>query len=121
MNSFKIPTNKLKLFLKALEMNFQIKEPDYIFQVPDGFEIVYLKGLDHPWQVRDIEFFVDKLWNGHSGPCDLDANTLHVLNYNRGIWKTCDKCRDKLNKMREEKNEKRRQDLKDERSGGDTC
>ena len=111
MNSFKIPTNKLKLFLIALSHNFQIKEPDYIFQVPDGFEIVYLKGLDFKWQVENIEIFVDKMWNGHSGPCDLDANTLRILNphitlhRNKGLWKACDKCIGKLKILRDKKNE----------------
>ena len=68
MISFKIPTDKLRLFLVALNVNFNMREPDYIFQVPDGFEIVYTKLLEKEAIAR-IDDFVVKLWAYH-GPSD---------------------------------------------------
>lgn len=62
MNCFKIPTNKLKLFLIALDFNFGMTEPDYIFQVPDGFEIVYTSLGSKKWPHDEINEFADKLW-----------------------------------------------------------
>lgn len=62
MNSFKIPIDKLKLFLIALDLNFGMVEPDYIFQVPDGFEIVYTSLISKKWPQQEIEDFVEKLW-----------------------------------------------------------
>ncbi len=59
MISFKVPTKDLRLFLVALNMNFSAPEPDYIFQVPDGFEICYTKPIEDP---APIDHFVHALW-----------------------------------------------------------
>ena len=80
MISFKIPTNSLRLFLIALNMNFNAKPPDYIFQVPDGFEIVYTTTYLSPEVRARIDLWVIKLCEANAGKhdpkCDIDPDCL---------------------------------------------
>lgn len=66
MNVFSVPITKLKLFLVALNMNFDLPAPDFIFQLDDRFEVCYTKSGFN--QLKDdvlcnrVESFVDALW-----------------------------------------------------------
>lgn len=59
---FAIPDSRLKLFLVASEMNFGMPQPDYIFQVQDRFELVYLKIPAREAVVERVDKFVNDVW-----------------------------------------------------------
>lgn len=40
MNLFKIPNDKLRHFLVTLNMNFNLKDPEYIFQSGDFYDVI---------------------------------------------------------------------------------
>lgn len=63
MRSFFIPSTRLDLFLIALQMNFKLKEPEYIFQMDRGFEIVFTREIK-PYTQQELDKFVKDLWNG---------------------------------------------------------
>ena len=62
MISFTIPTSHLRLFLIALDMNWDTPEPDYIFHVENTFQIVYTKKIDQE-RVKLIDAFVAGIIN----------------------------------------------------------
>lgn len=60
MRSFKVPLSKLNLALVGFNMNFDLRAPDYIFQVDDGFEIVYLRVPED--KQKQIDDWLEKIW-----------------------------------------------------------
>jgi hypothetical protein len=70
MICFAIPQTRLRLFLVAANMNFGLPEPDYIFQVQDWFEVVFLKLPSDHAAIERIDKFVNDVWtaNGKTPP-----------------------------------------------------
>ncbi len=87
MISFKIPEDKLRLFLVALNVNFKLFEADYIFQVKDGFEVVYIEKSGTPmWQkklfretCKEVDAFVEKMWA--STPSESDGRPIAIQDF----------------------------------------
>jgi len=64
MKSIRVPEDRLNLALTALDMNFYFLDgkPDYIFQIKNYFEIVFLKANFSSWQNSQIDKWFDALW-----------------------------------------------------------
>lgn len=62
MTTFKIPLDSLRLFLVACNMNWDTDPPDYIFQLPTHYEVVFTKARIYSANVAKADEFVEKLW-----------------------------------------------------------
>lgn len=58
MICFRIPQDNLRHFLVTLDMNFNIKEPEYIFHVDKNFEIV-LKERPAEYVINTLDQLAD--------------------------------------------------------------
>lgn len=60
MIAFTVPEQYLRLILVALNMNFDLPEPDYIFHVKETFQVVYTKQID-PVKVCAVDDFIERM------------------------------------------------------------